>query len=150
MDKTGTLTLGRPVVGNMVINSDWKERQKDLALLICAAEESSMSSHPLASAIFQNLLPTCGDSWKSYKSSGRIQNLKETVGRGVKCEVESGSKDWRHVCVGSLEFMKESNIKGLESISLGFDTEGSIVFVSVDKNLVASMQLQVRSPITDV
>lgn len=100
-----------------------------------------MSSHPLASAIFRNLLPMCGESWKQYQSSGAIQNLTETVGKGVQCEVDIGRSEWKRVRVGSLEYMKENNIKGLESIPY---IDGSVVFVSVGENLAASMQLQVR------
>ena len=141
MDKTGTLTLGTPEVTNMAINSAWESHQEKLAVLVCAAEESSMSSHPLASAIFRNLLPICGESWKQYQSSGAIQNLTETVGKGVQCEVDIGHKKWKRVCVGSLEYMKENNIKGLDSIIY---MRGSVVFVGVGGNLAASMELQVR------
>lgn len=142
LDKTGTLTHGSPWVTNMAINSNWKGTESDLAVLICAVEERSLSVHPLASAIFKKLLPVCMDNWELYQSSGRLENWGEISGRGVKGKVHTSVESWKEVCIGSLEYMKENNVCGLGSAPSGVDEQGSIAFVAVDQTLAAAIILQ--------
>jgi P-type Cu+ transporter len=144
LDKTGTLTQGRPQVSNMSINSSWQSHEAELAVLICAAEEKSLSIHPLASAIFSKLLPMCGDLWSHYHDSGDIRNRVETSGRGITCEINSGWGIWRNVSLGNLEHMKRSGIHAIETIPDHVDNQGSIVFVAIDGKLATSIILQVR------
>ncbi|KAJ5204616.1 heavy metal translocatin [Penicillium cinerascens] len=142
LDKTGTLTQGTPQVTEMAINSHWKNVEADLAVLICATEEQSLAVHPLASAIFKKLLPLCREKWGHYQASGDVKHWKETGGLGLRCEVNSGLGIWKDICVGSLQFMKDNSITGLGSASQCIDEQGSLVFVSVDGDLAASIILQ--------
>lgn len=141
LDKTGTLTRGTPQVTDMAISSSWKEKQSELAILICAAEEQSLSSHPLASAIFRKLLSLCADEWGRYQGYGELKDWEETGGRGVQCSVNSGQGVWRFVLIGNIEFMKESSIGGIKNTP-DLDGQGSVVFVAVDGELAASLILQ--------
>lgn len=142
MDKTGTLTRGTPEVTHMMVKEPWKQRESDLAVLICAAEENSMDAHPLASAIFRKLLPIASSSWKEFHANGGTRNAKETGGRGVRCEVDAGDDCWRRVCLGNLAFMRDNEIDGIESISEDSASDGSFVFASVDGRLAVSLVLQ--------
>lgn len=147
LDKTGTLTKGTIQVSNMVISERWREKQDILAVLICAAEEQSISSHPLAAAIFRRLLPTCGIGWQQYQATGKIDSLQEIVGRGIVCRVGRGSGTIMQVCIGSLEHLKEQNVTGLpadiNSFSAQPGIQGSVVFAAVNGDLAASFVLQV-------
>lgn len=143
MDKTGTLTQGIPTVTNMVINSRWQGHESDLAVLLCAAEEDSIGAHPLASAVFRKLLPIAGDQWKQFHQSGSIRKSEVVPGRGIRCEINPGSAEWKSVVVGSLDFLRESGISGLGHVNDGMLTEGSVVFASINGELAASIVLQV-------
>jgi Cu+-exporting ATPase len=145
MDKTGTLTQGTPTVTNMILNGKWKNKERELAVLICAAEEKGLSSHPLAMAIFKKLLPMCEGLWSEYKSKGNTNNLQEFGGRGVLCDVNSGAGEWQHICVGNLKFLHENHVEGIEDILISSDQEGSAVFVGIDSELAAFLILQVCS-----
>ena len=146
MDKTGTLTRGTLTVSDMATSKTWRDNQKVLAVLICAAEEQGMSAHPLALAIFRMLLPMAEDLWRKYQGEGGVRDLTETGGRGVRCEVDVGDGQWREVCVGNNEFMRENNIKGVKSLLQNLNgAEGSIVFVGVYGEIAASMALQVSN-----
>lgn len=141
LDKTGTLTRGTPQVTDMAISTTWKENKGELAVLICAAEENSLSSHPLASAIFRKLLSLCGDGWGRYQGHGEVKDWKETGGRGVQCSINDGHGIWRRVLIGNMEYMKESGIRGITEAP-PVDEQGSIVFVAVNGDLAASLILQ--------
>ncbi|KAJ9143435.1 Heavy metal translocatin [Pleurostoma richardsiae] len=142
MDKTGTLTRGAPEVTSMVVNSRWQGREVDLAVLICAAEEEGMAAHPLASALFRKLLPLCSEAWDQYRSHGRMRDSEQIGGHGIRCTVDSGDQNWRSVLVGSLQFMLDNDVCGVEEIPRNATEEGSVVFASIDGLLAASFVLQ--------
>ncbi|KAF2462845.1 HAD-like protein [Lindgomyces ingoldianus] len=128
MDKTGTLTRGTMTVGGIVVNGLWKDEGDKLATLICAAEEHGMAAHPLAVAIFRKFLPISGDMWKKLKDTGAARNFAQSGGRGVRCEVNTGDGLWRNVVLGNISWMKENNIRGIESLSIDVEKEGSAAF----------------------
>lgn len=142
MDKTGTLTQGVLRVSEMKISGLWQGNEKALAVLVCAAEEKGASAHPVGSAIFRSLLPTAAERWKKYQVFGGLRDLEEVGGRGVQCEVECGDQNWRQVCIGSVDFMHDKNIQGVESLPLEIENGGSLVFVGIDGEIAATMMLQ--------
>jgi len=94
LDKTGTITKGKPELTNVVAETGFDE---DEILRLAAAIERN-SEHPLASAIVEGTkahhiaLPT-------------ISNFSAIPGRGVEAEVEG-----RYVLLGNAKLMENRNI----------------------------------------
>lgn len=123
MDKTGTITLGKPSVTNIVSKSEYSEEE----LLILAASMEKYSEHPLAEAIVkeaQNKKYTLYD----------LDEFKVLSGMGIEAK-------WNEKTVlgGNARLMKE---RGIFNVSLEkdadiFSLEGKTVlyFASEDKVL---------------
>ena len=73
LDKTGTLTEGRPIVGKLI----WDTQEEDAASIFYALEK--LSEHPLAEAITLYLKET---------SPVNIKHFESITGKGVKGEVQ--------------------------------------------------------------
>lgn len=142
MDKTGTLTQGTPTVTNILMHGRWKDREQELAVLICAAEEGGMSAHPLALAIFRKMLGICGEVWKDFHEHGSVQNVEETHGRGVSCQVNSGNGKPQMVALGNLQYMRDKSIKDIDKVPHDLDAQGSVVWAAVDGEVAATLVLQ--------
>jgi Cu+-exporting ATPase len=120
VDKTGTLTEGKPKVTDIRTANDFDE--EDLLKLAAAVE--SQSEHPLASAIVESAkekdlkLPKCED-------------FDSTTGGGVQ-----GTVDGRQVLIGKPDFLKDNKIENLDSVreqAERLQNEGkTVVFVAVD------------------
>ncbi|MGF1764341.1 copper-translocating P-type ATPase [Aliivibrio kagoshimensis] len=95
VDKTGTLTQGKPVVVDMLIYQEW---QKSELLPLSSAVESH-SEHPLAQAIVNYakpesaLIPTCSD-------------FLAVLGLGAQATV-----DQQQVVIGNQKFMQQHGIE---------------------------------------
>lgn len=117
LDKTGTVTLGKPKVTDTVI----LKGEKDEVLAICAAGEKG-SEHPLATAIADavNTDLTC-DSFNAI------------TGRGIKAKVKGKS-----LVIGSLKLMKEENITGFENKDEELYAKGcTVVYAAIDGEAAA-------------
>jgi len=119
VDKTGTLTEGRPVVTDIV-----KVGGSDTALLLqLAASLEQGSTHPLAAAIVARA-----------RSDGLAlampQNVVTTAGRGLQGEV-----DGRRVQLGSVTWMKEQGWSAPEADALAHAGR-SVVAVVADDSLL--------------
>lgn len=143
MDKTGTLTRGAPTVCSTMLDRKWKGHEKQLAVLICAAEEKAMASHPLAMAVFRKMLPQCEEQWSKFKLRGSLRDIVEVCGRGVRCAVNVGEDHWKRVCIGNFDFMRDNHIKGVDIVAGSSRREGSIVLVGIVGELAASLLRQV-------
>ena len=120
LDKTGTLTVGKPeVTGYFSDNGKIIEGLEGMLL-----EAESRSEHPLGQAIVRYL------SGKGVKPV-KIDSFSSITGRGIEF-----SKGGRHYLAGSSEFMKEKNIPVPGKISekaLEFEKKGETpVFISID------------------
>jgi len=94
MDKTGTLTLGKPVlVGIQALNGN---AESDLLRMAAAAEDHS--AHPLAHAVVAHAREL-GLTW------GAAESVQLIPGRGLSAEVEN-----RNCLLGNLELMREWSI----------------------------------------
>lgn len=89
LDKTGTITEGRPEV----VRVDG-ERQRVLSV---AAAVETLSEHPLARAIVTAADP----GWEQFK----VSDFASTTGQGVRAIV-----DGHDVVVGRLDFLEASNV----------------------------------------
>lgn len=95
LDKTGTLTDGKPVVTDIAIVDGFDAGE---ALRLVGAAEAK-SSHPLAGAVLDELKKR---NLKLYESVEKFENLS---GLGVKAIV-----DGKQILIGTVKLMKENNI----------------------------------------
>ena len=119
LDKTGTITVGKPSLTDLLPLSDFN--RSDLLQLIASAEQHS--EHPLAQAILEatkeeglDLLP--------------VSHFEAIVGRGLLAQVED-----RQLLVGNESLMKEKNIdsSAFQEQLLELSQEGkTAMFVAVD------------------
>jgi P-type Cu+ transporter len=114
VDKTGTLTEGKPVVTDIKTMDGF---DADDVLTLAASVEQS-SEHPLAAAI------VAAAHAKSLPLE-KVQNFDAPVGKGAIGDVAG-----KHVALGSSKFLKELGIdtSGLEVIGDGFRREGATAF----------------------
>ena len=122
LDKTGTITVGKPSLTDLLPLSDFN--RSDLLQLIASAEQHS--EHPLAQAILEaaeeeelDLLP--------------VSHFEAIVGRGLSAQVEG-----KHLLVGNESLMKEKNIdsSAFQEQLLELSQEGkTAMFVAVDGQL---------------
>ena len=118
LDKTGTITVGKPSLTDLLPLSDLS--RSDLLRLIASAE------HPLAQAILAaaeeeglDLLP--------------VSHFEAIIGRGLAAQVEG-----KHLLVGNESLMKEKNIdsSAFEAQLLELSQEGkTAMFVAIDGQL---------------
>ncbi|KAA0116327.1 copper-translocating P-type ATPase [Streptococcus sanguinis] len=121
LDKTGTITVGKPSLTDLV---PLGFNRSDLLQLIASAEQHS--EHPLAQAILEaaqqeelDLLP--------------VSYFEAIVGRGLSAQVEG-----KHLLVGNESLMKEKNIdsSAFQEQLLELSKEGkTAMFVAIDRQL---------------
>lgn len=122
LDKTGTITVGKPSLTDLLPLSDFS--RSDFLQLIASAEQHS--EHPLAQAILEaaeeeelDLLP--------------VSHFEAIVGRGLSAQVEG-----KQLLVGNESLMKEKNIDSsvFQEQLLELSQEGkTAMFVAVDGQL---------------
>jgi len=120
VDKTGTLTEGRPEVTWIEAEADWTQQD----LLAIAAAVESKSEHPLARAIVRKA--------KAEKIAlSEADDFDALTGIGVAAVV-----DGMHVLIGSSKFLQERSMEVSERlILLAHDrqaTGATVVFVAVE------------------
>ncbi len=94
LDKTGTVTEGKPVVTDIITIEGITEAQ----LLSSAYPLEKSSSHPLSNAV-------CEYAESNFNLSAKCSNYSEIQGKGVSATV-----DGKTVLAGNLRFMQENNI----------------------------------------
>jgi Cu2+-exporting ATPase len=128
VDKTGTLTIGKPIVTEM-ISFTGKEADKDLLEIIYTAEERS--NHPLANSIFRFL---------SQRDFGKVmlESYQNVPGKGV--EVKYFGDLYR---IGSRKFIEELevNFEAVED-SRPKDQGETLVFVANEESLLMAFVLE--------
>ncbi|HHM2297802.1 TPA: copper-translocating P-type ATPase [Legionella anisa] len=133
VDKTGTLTEGRPTL-TRVVTSDLFNEQEILAM---AASIEHQSEHPLAQAIV-------AAAKKQQLSFPPVAQFNAPTGKGVTGVIGS-----HQMAIGSHHFMHESGIKDNPELVKIADEEratgATVVFVAVD-GVMAAM-LVVEDPI---
>jgi len=116
LDKTGTITEGRPYVTDII------GENPDEILRIAAAAEA-MSEHPLGEAIHQHGVELFG-------SLPEAKGFKAVTGQGVEAEIEG-----KWVIIGNARMMDvySTNISGFASESMRLAGEGKTpMYVAVD------------------
>ncbi len=124
LDKTGTLTIGKPVVTDFVMVGDMQEKE---ALAFIAAVEQ-VSEHPLARAIVEKGKELMGEL-------PQAKNVKAEVGMGVQ-----GTVAGKKVAVGNIALMEMLGVQVAEQKEivekLQFEAK-TVVYAVVNKKLVA-------------
>ncbi|WP_311273472.1 MULTISPECIES: copper-translocating P-type ATPase [unclassified Rhizobium] len=122
VDKTGTLTEGKPKVTSMAAINGFTEPE----LLRLAATLERASEHPLATAIVNA-------ATERQLVLGVAEDFDSPVGKGV-----TGSVDGRRLIIGSHRIMEEAHIdvSALTSQAEALRGEGAtVIFVAVDGDL---------------
>jgi len=129
IDKTGTLTLGQPVLQKTARVASSEIQDSRLWSMVAALE--SKSEHPLALAIVEGIRKMPGSQILE------CNDFDSLAGYGVLGEV-----DGKRVIAGSLDFLKEMdvNLAGVDTLDapLGSFTA---VYVAVDGKLEARLDL---------
>jgi Cu+-exporting ATPase len=134
VDKTGTLTEGRPKLSKIiVIDQKWNEN----SLLGMAAAIEQNSEHPLALAIVQ------AAKEKSIPIL-KVNDFDSITGEGLKGRIEN-----KEILIGKLKFLQNHHISidtNLEKIYESFQIQGqTAIFISIEGQLAGI--LTVSDPI---
>jgi Cu+-exporting ATPase len=122
IDKTGTLTEGKPRVTRIVTANGMSEED----LLALAASAESQSEHPLASAIV-------AAARERNLTLSRVNHFTSTTGGGVSAQTDHGS-----IAVGQLSFTggTPAVASTLEGHATALQQEGqTVVFVAINNEL---------------
>ncbi|MBI4209711.1 MAG: heavy metal translocating P-type ATPase [Deltaproteobacteria bacterium] len=134
VDKTGTLTVGKPKLVSVKPLRDAVEQD----LLRYAATLEKGSEHPLATAIVDGAL-------ERRLSLGKVENFKSMTGKGVEGIVEG-----RSIALGNAALLKDLKIdlRGIHEEVERLRSEGqTVMFVAIDGKL--SGLLSVADPIKE-
>lgn len=100
VDKTGTLTEGRPKLTQVIVAEGVKEEE----LLLATASVEQNSEHPLAEAIVQ------GAKDRGLKLQ-TVSDFASITGGGVVGKLEG-----REILIGKMKFLQERGVSGLEAL----------------------------------
>lgn len=128
LDKTGTLTLGKPMVTDVVASPSFAEDQ----VLRMAASSEHGSEHPLAEAIVKAALE------KKLELS-QVSDFKAMPGHGVEVTV-----DGKRILLGNLALMKDRglSLNGMEKEAQRLWGQGkTVLFLTVEDRLAGIIAL---------
>jgi Cu+-exporting ATPase len=135
LDKTGTLTTGKPRVTKIIPTDGIREDD----LLAAAATAEQQSEHPLASAVLTN-------ARERNLVLGQLTSFSSTTGGGVIAATTTGS-----ILVGQPAFLRENGISELEALeekAQALQDEGeTAIFVAINGR--AAGLLAVADPIKE-
>jgi len=126
VDKTGTLTEGKPRVVSVVATPDRKEGNDENELLRVVASAEQGSEHPLGAAVIEA-------ARNRGLALGAVREIHSRTGRGV-----SGQVDGRRVLIGNDQWLQENGIpvSELKQKTEELRREGqTVIFVAVDGQL---------------
>ncbi|WP_242632234.1 heavy metal translocating P-type ATPase [Rubripirellula amarantea] len=129
VDKTGTLTQGRPEVTAIETFGDWSESE----VMSIAASVESQSEHPLAHAVVRR---ADANDWDRTDA----EDFNSITGGGVRARV--GDHD---VLIGNAALLSEHGVAGVDagrSTSQSHQEQGAtVVFVAIDSQLAAVLAI---------
>ena len=121
LDKTGTITEGKPSVTNFIFFNDQENYKKILYTI------ESKSEHPLAKAILDSL---------EEKSLSKVNEFESITGYGVKANIDNNIFFVGNRTLLENNFIEIDNAK-LESEKLWLDEGKTLVWFSNDKEVIA-------------
>lgn len=125
MDKTRTLTYGRPIVSDIIPYG--KNSKTDL--LECAAGIEIFSEHPLAQSIVEA-------AKKDNLTIHPVENFTSIIGKGAQADCLVCSD--RHHCLGKLQFILEEHIVPsviLEEVDSLFKEGKTVVLIATHQEI---------------
>ena len=138
LDKTGTLTEGKPIITDVIARSEATKQSKmkdrftgardDILALLAAAE--AKSSHPLSQAVIEEAKK------RKLKIPAKVEGFKNIAGHGVEATVKG-----QHVLVGTVKLMKDRDVD-IKPIQKEIDKlleEGKTIMVLSINNKVAGV-----------
>lgn len=150
MDKTGTITEGKPSVTDLETIKG--TRDEKLQLLAGIYHIESVSDHPLATAISRFCKKELPESMQA--KDDKVENYENVFGKGVKADYKGN-----HYLIGNKKLMEENGIVIKEDSELAkkwrqFNEEGkSVMFLGVNNNLVgviAALDLEKPSSVAAI
>ncbi|MBT31818.1 MAG: copper-translocating P-type ATPase [Thalassobius sp.] len=130
LDKTGTITEGKPTVTNL----NWVNEKfaSDLAPILLTIE--AQSEHPLAAAVVEKLKA-------EYVNQASISHFESVTGKGVIAQDEAGKK----YLVGNRRLMQEHQIEITSAISKQVkqwqNEAKTVIFFSDEKQILATIAI---------
>ncbi len=135
LDKTGTLTEGKPQVQSVVtVTDEGNEREREMLSIAYSLEK--FSEHPLATAISQYCKEKGSQSHEMtdfiIAPGGGVSGLLN-LGDGVAKKVQGG--DQQAAC-GNYRHMQSLGYAGDES-----DAQGTVIYVGLEQNILGHLVL---------
>lgn len=125
VDKTGTLTQGKPAVTQVIALAGYQEDQ----LVSFAASVETASEHPLSRAVIDF-------AKKKYLSLVSPENVQSITGGGI-----SGTVGGRAIVVGKEQLLRARNIKGFENTISIKNQASTLIYVGIDGALAGVLAL---------
>lgn len=130
LDKTGTITRGKPAIVNITTA---KDVNAELILKLAASAEMH-SSHPMAISILDEVK-------KRKLEVPEHEDTQTVVARGIRASINAvDGFEGGEVLVGSLTFMKEQNISGIFEVKKVSPT-GSFIYISGAGKLLGVLEI---------
>jgi Cu2+-exporting ATPase len=135
MDKTGTLTEGKPVVTKIFVAKGFTDNE----VLIFDAAVEKMSGHPLSKAILNEV------EKRQLSISNDVKSFKAISGHGIEAIVDD-----KQIIVGNLKLIKDRkiDISPLESSIQNLLEEGNTIMLLAVDNKIAGV-VGVADPIKE-
>lgn len=129
LDKTGTITAGKPAVLEILLDPELNEIDKELGIFLAMESESE---HPLAEAVVQHLN-------KTHKKSS-IDKFQSHTGKGV-----SAMSDTNHYSIGQKDWLLSQGVKTnnwMQEFETGHLEKGNIVvYLSKNDNFIGVISI---------
>ncbi|HZQ50950.1 MAG TPA: heavy metal translocating P-type ATPase [Bryobacteraceae bacterium] len=122
VDKTGTLTEGRPKLTAIRPVAPWSESE----LLRLGASLEQSSEHPLAGAVV-------AAAKERYLELLPVRNFQSSTGQGIK-----GTIDGHAVLVGNQRYLESA---GIETSTGGAQEGQPVIFVAIDGQFAGSLEI---------
>jgi P-type Cu+ transporter len=129
LDKTGTLTLGKPTITDIILANDPTPANAEVRILALAAGVEALSEHPLADAIARA-------ATERSITRAEVRDFESRTGRGVVARAATGER----IAVGSEALLQELGIEtallAIRATELA-EAGRTPVFVAIDDRAVA-------------
>lgn len=131
LDKTGTITEGKPLVTDIFWNDKLKNNDKYKQVLLAI---EAQSEHPLAEAVVKHLK-------NENIEKVEVVSFESITGKGVKAETENGSK----YHVGNVKLMHDKNIQidsFLKQTAEGLEEQAkTVIFFGNEEQVLAILAI---------
>jgi Cu+-exporting ATPase len=129
LDKTGTITVGQPVLSNIINYST----ESDEEVLMIARSIEQYSQHPIAQALFNNQKK---NEFELYD----VDEFENISGKGVQATINN-----RDYIIGNKKILNDNNVPIPENILKDFENEElnmkTSIILADNKNIIAILSV---------